>query len=114
MPANSKPTMAKGEMAARWLLREGFYIRDLRLQAGLTQLELAQRVGMNAKQTISQIERGHAHVPPDRSHELARALGVSLYEFSKQLLSTQNPWLAVGLFGDRRLAREIRLAAREG
>ena len=50
-------------------------LRDLRLEAALTQLELAQRAGVS-KTTIVNIEAGRIEPHPPTVRKLAQALGV--------------------------------------
>lgn len=62
--------------------RVGLRIRELRLASGLTQAELAERVGPKiAVESISRIERG-VHVPSlDRIARIVEALGASMDAF---------------------------------
>ena len=50
-------------------------LRDLRLEAGLTQAELARRAGVR-QGTISAIENGHTRPHRSTRTEIARALGL--------------------------------------
>lgn len=70
----------------------GLYIRQLRQSAGLSQLELAQRLHLQYYTFISQIENGAARVPPETLDQFAAALGVAKGEFAKTLLSYYDPW----------------------
>ncbi|MFN4281150.1 MAG: helix-turn-helix domain-containing protein [Alphaproteobacteria bacterium] len=76
----------------------GVYIRELRLAAGLSQLDLAQRLKLQYYTFISQIENGAARVPPESIDEFAAALGVARGEFAKTLLSFYDPWTYRAIF----------------
>lgn len=76
----------------------GAYIRELRLAAGLSQLDLAQRLKLQYYTFISQIENGAARVPPESLDEFAAALGVAKGEFAKTLLSFYDPWTYRAIF----------------
>jgi transcriptional regulator with XRE-family HTH domain len=79
----------------------GLYIRQLRLAAGLSQLDLAQRLKLQYYTFISQIENGAARVPPESLDEFAAALGVASREFAKTLLSFYDPWTYRAIFNDQ-------------
>jgi transcriptional regulator with XRE-family HTH domain len=58
------------------LYREfGGLLRTHRRRAGLTQNQVAERVGL-ARTSITNIERGHQHVPLHQLFRLASAVGV--------------------------------------
>jgi len=65
-------------------------IRSLRQRAGLTQIELAQRIGCS-QSTLSEIETGEVDPKQTRLETIARALDVPIYQ----------------LFADPALEREI-------
>lgn len=58
----------------------GKWLRSCRKQARLTQAELAQALGYDTSQLISNIERGVSLLPSKRLPEFARVLGCSLLE----------------------------------
>jgi transcriptional regulator with XRE-family HTH domain len=67
------PTITVVSLATRW----GRRLREARLSAGLTQLELARRAGAN-QNTISRVEVGE-HRPGDNTKfALAAALGTTV------------------------------------
>ena len=112
MPAASNPTSDRGPVSAIWRLAEGAYIRQLRHENGLTQEELAARVGLNNKQIVCAIEGGKQHVPPERVLAFAPALNVSTRTFCARVLRYSNPWCWGGIYGiDHVLAAELRMAA---
>ena len=58
-------------------LRMGMAIRDARESAGLTQTELAARMGV-AQSALSRIEAGRANMTPEMLTRVATALGAPL------------------------------------
>jgi transcriptional regulator with XRE-family HTH domain len=109
--AATKPTMAREQVALRWRVAQGEYIRELRIASGLTQVDLADAIGVRNKQMVSAIETGRINVPPERIEPLAEALGVNLKTFGRSLLRYQNPWLYAAIWGaDAQLAAELRAA----
>lgn len=69
----------------------GAWLRDLRLAAGLSQRDLANRVGVEYYTFVSQIEAGRGRIPPERYESFASALGVEPRDFVKELLSFYDP-----------------------
>ena len=63
-------------------IERGDYIRNMRKQLGLSQEQLARRVGVS-QVTISEWERGVAY--PSKIRELAEALGVGVEKFASEL-----------------------------
>lgn len=55
-------------------------IKELREQAGMTQAELAKKVGAGAANTICQYENGQRKIAADRLPVFASALGCSIEE----------------------------------
>jgi transcriptional regulator with XRE-family HTH domain len=55
----------------------GLRIREIRNQQGLSQLELAERSGLN-RSYVSGIEQGKRNVSLEVMEKLARALGVEI------------------------------------
>jgi transcriptional regulator with XRE-family HTH domain len=53
----------------------GPLIREMRMQAGLTQQELAERLGLRAYQVVQKWESGKRSVTLSRLVEISRALG---------------------------------------
>lgn len=58
----------------------GNWIRDCRRSARVTQAELAESLGYDSSQLISNIERGVSLLPSRRLPDFARVLGCSLLE----------------------------------
>lgn len=109
--ASINGTQGHGEMTMAWKRAQADYVRNLRLDAGLTQAEVAEALGLRDKQMISAIETGRNNVPPARIVKMADILGVDQQEFAKVLLRYQHPWIYAILFGaDTRLKAEIKAA----
>jgi transcriptional regulator with XRE-family HTH domain len=69
----------------------GNWLRELREKRGLSQRELAARVGAEYYTFISQLETGRGRIPPDRYLIWAHALGVDRREFVRTLMSYYDP-----------------------
>jgi transcriptional regulator with XRE-family HTH domain len=76
----------------------GAWLKELRAQAGLSQIELADRLGLKYYTFISQVENGFGRVPTDTMEAWARALGAEPAGFARQLLSFYDPELHRLLF----------------
>jgi transcriptional regulator with XRE-family HTH domain len=61
----------------------GMRIRELRLDAGLSQAELAE-LAHTTRQGISMIERGRRNPQPRTTRRLAEALGTTVAEIRKR------------------------------
>jgi transcriptional regulator with XRE-family HTH domain len=82
------------------LRREGGrWLKELREHAGLSQRELATRVGAEYYTFISQLETGRGRVPPDRYTQWAEALGVDARDFVRDLMRYYDPLTHNILFG---------------
>ncbi|MGH8525196.1 MAG: helix-turn-helix domain-containing protein [Gammaproteobacteria bacterium] len=77
----------------------GHYLRELREKRGLSQRELAQKVGAEYYTFISQLEHGRGRIPPDRYLLWADALGVNPREFVRELMSYYDPVTYNIIFG---------------
>ena len=77
----------------------GRWLHELREQAGLSQRELAARVGTEYYTFVSQLENGRGRIPPDRLLVWARALNVEPREFVKTLMRYYDPVTFDILFG---------------
>jgi transcriptional regulator with XRE-family HTH domain len=102
----ARPTAERGAFGAEMRRRSGVYLREARIRAGLTQIEIARLVGFPYYTMVSQLEQGRGFVPPERYAAYADALGIDRQEFVKEQLRVQNPWAHAILFGTKReLAR---------
>ena len=70
----------------------------LRAQAGLSQVDLAQALGLRYYTFVSQVENGFGRVPTESLEAWARALGVEPSAFARELLSHYEPELHRLLF----------------
>jgi transcriptional regulator with XRE-family HTH domain len=75
------------------LLRKeaGRWLRELREKRGLSQRELAHKVGAEVYTLISQLEKGRGRIPPDRYLVWAETLGVEPREFVRRLTYYYDP-----------------------
>jgi transcriptional regulator with XRE-family HTH domain len=78
----------------------GFWLRELRERRGLSQRDLAEKVGAEYYTFISQLENGRGRIPPDRYLIWAAALGVEPREFVRTLMSYYDPVTYDIIFGD--------------
>jgi len=65
----------------------GLWLRKLRENCGLSQRQLAAKVGAEYYTIISQLETGRGRIPPDRYLVWASALNVEPLEFVRTLMS---------------------------
>lgn len=83
-------------------------IREARRRAGLTQTELAERVG-TTQSAIARLERGHGHPTLQRLSELVEACGLELQV--RLVPSDDHDWSMVkrnaALDADERVARAL-------
>lgn len=90
---------AKTAPEARQLRKEaGAWLQEMRKKAGLSQIELAERLGLKYYTFISQVENGFGRVPSDSMQAWAEAIRVAPPEFAKHLLSYYDPDLHRLLF----------------
>lgn len=92
-PVRAAATKSLQQEAGRWLKagREG---------AGLTQAELAERVGLRYYTFVSQVENGLGRVPIESQGAWAAAIGLDAPEFARTLLRFYEPELHRLLFGE--------------
>jgi transcriptional regulator with XRE-family HTH domain len=69
----------------------GSWLKELRSRAGLSQIDLAARLGLKYYTFISQVENGFGRVPTESVEAWAIALGVEPSTFARQLLSYYDP-----------------------
>ena len=89
---------ASGSEAKALRLKGGAYVKRLRQASGLTQRELAVKVGLNYYTFISQLENGTGRVPPDLYAAFADAFHVNRKEFVRELLRYYDPFTYKILF----------------
>ena len=92
-PAKAAQTKVLRQQAGRWL-------KTKREAAGLTQAELAERVGLRYYTFVSQVESGLGRLPIETQGAWATALGLDPGDFARTLLRFYEPELFRLLFGD--------------
>jgi transcriptional regulator with XRE-family HTH domain len=80
--------------------RAGAWLKQHRQAAGLSQMDLAQKLGFKYYTFISQVENGFGRVPSESMEGWAAAIGVPAPEFARTLLSFYDPDLYRLLFAD--------------
>ena len=91
----------KGSPSSKERRKEaGRWLKEMRQRAGLSQLDLAQKLGLKYYTFISQVENGFGRVPSDSMEAWAVALGLAPADFVRHLLSYYDPDLYRLLFGD--------------
>ncbi|MFZ6016826.1 MAG: helix-turn-helix domain-containing protein [Nitrospirota bacterium] len=70
-------------------MRFGQRIRKLRMEGGISQQELAKRLGYKTNSYISDVERGNFIPSEGKLKEIAKALGVSFSKIKDFLLESK-------------------------
>ena len=76
----------------------GKWLQEQRRNSGLSQMDLANKIGLKYYTFISQVENGFGRVPSSSMGKWARALGVSPALFARHLLAYYDPELYHVLF----------------
>ena len=85
---------AKAELQPKQLRKQaGNWLKELRSQAGLSQIQLAKMLGLKYYTFISQVENGFGRVPVESMEAWAKALGVNPSHFAKHLIQFYEPEL---------------------
>lgn len=79
----------------------GHWLKRLREDAGLTQMELANRLDVKYYSFISQVENGFSRVPTVKLEPWAQILGVNPAYFARCLISFYEPDLHRVLYGTK-------------
>ena len=96
---NEQPHSAKGPEEAKLRRREaGARLKELRQRAGMSQMQLADRLGYKYYTFIAQVENGHGRVPTDGMEAWSLALGEEPSSFARYLLAFYDPELHRLLF----------------
>lgn len=95
---------ASSETARELRRRGGQFLRQVRIDAGLTQLDIAKAIGTPYVSFISQLERGIGRPPPQSYGPYAEALGLDPVEFTTTMLRYYDPWVWKWLGGSPTLA----------
>ena len=69
----------------------GAWLRELREKRGLSQRDLAEKIGAEYYTFVSQLENGRGRIPPDRYLVWSAALGVEPRDFVRKLMSYYDP-----------------------
>jgi transcriptional regulator with XRE-family HTH domain len=94
---------AKADDQAKLMRKKaGSWLKELRARAGLSQVELAQQLGLKYYTFISQVENGFGRVPIESMEAWARALGTNPSKFAQTLLSFYEPEMHRLLFEVKR------------
>ena len=75
----------------------GDYVKQLRIEAGLTQRQLADILGLQWYSFISQLECGQGRLPPNLYVKTAQALKQDVKTFSLKMLEFYDPWTAAAI-----------------
>lgn len=90
-----------GSDTVQELRREGGrYVRELREAAGLSQRQLAAKVGIEFYTFVSQIENGRGRIPPDSYRTWAETLEIEPCAFVRALMRFYDPVTYTILFND--------------
>jgi transcriptional regulator with XRE-family HTH domain len=74
----------------------------MRKEAGLSQIQLADKLGLKYYTFVSQVENGFARVPSESMKAWAMALGLVPAQFARHLISYYDPELHRLLFEEER------------
>ena len=100
------PQRRSAKLTQRLRQEAGRWLRELREKRGLSQRELARKLGAEYYTFISQVEHGRGRIPADSYMVWARALGVEPREFVQGLMSFYDPvTYDIILGGEARLDR---------
>jgi transcriptional regulator with XRE-family HTH domain len=76
----------------------GVWLKTLRQRAGMSQIQLAERLGYKYYTFLAQVENGHGRVPTEGLEAWALALDEPPSSFARHLLSFYDPELHRLLF----------------
>jgi transcriptional regulator with XRE-family HTH domain len=91
---------AKAAELKRLRREAGRWLKAAREAAGLTQAELATKLGLRYYTFVSQVESGVGRLPVEQQGAWAEALGLDPGEFARTLLRHYEPELNRLLFSD--------------
>lgn len=114
--SNSPEGYVPYDIATEYRRVVGDYVRTCRLNADLTQLEVALAIG-KGNTFVSNFEVGRTSVPPEHYEVLAKLFNLDPVEFAKFLLRWTNPWLYLMIYAttDRKLRAQLgNLGSRNG
>ncbi|MET0877624.1 MAG: helix-turn-helix transcriptional regulator, partial [Tardiphaga sp.] len=97
---SAEARQGKAVPEARLLRKQaGDWLKARRAEAGLSQVDLAARLGLKYYTFISQVENGFSRVPTETMEAWALALGLDPAGFARHLLVYYEPELHRLLFG---------------
>ena len=96
--ASAKSVRTQERDAENSKKQAGRWLRERRQKAGLSQMDLAERLDLKYYTFISQIENGYGRVPSHSMADWARALGIRPRLFARTLLGYYDPPLYQVLF----------------
>lgn len=79
----------------------GRWLKERRESRGLSQRQLAEKVGAEYYTFISQLETGRGRIPPDRYRAWAKALGLRPKSFVQEVLRFYDPITHDVLFSEQ-------------
>ena len=97
----SNPQKLGGDDVKALRIEAGQWLKYLREKRGLSQRQLATKVGIDYYTFISQLETGRGRIPPDRYEAWAKALGISSYDLVYNLMQYYDPVSFKILFSDQ-------------
>jgi len=109
----SNPQRRSDKLTQKLRTEAGRWLRELRENNGLTQREVAERVGAEYYTFVSQLETGRGRIPPDRYLVWADALGVPPREFVLGLMYYYDPVTYQIIFGTGPQSRSKRSIGRK-
>ncbi|WP_211103869.1 helix-turn-helix domain-containing protein [Skermanella pratensis] len=69
----------------------GAWLKQCRLHRGLTQLQVAEAVGLENYTMISMIESGRGRIPPESYRAWAAVMGLTPQEFVREIMKHYDP-----------------------
>ena len=100
--SGAKPQRAVVPEGRQLRKEAGDWLKQRRADAGLSQVALAERLGMKYYTFISQVENGFSRVPTEAMEAWAVQLGLEPDKFAKHLLLYYEPELYRLLFGSEK------------
>jgi transcriptional regulator with XRE-family HTH domain len=103
----SHPQRRSSDVTQKLRRQAGLWLKELREKRGLSQRELAAKVGAEYYTFISQLENGRGRIPPDRYLVWAHALDIDNRTFVRVLMSFYDPVTYGILFDEAERSRSI-------
>lgn len=103
----TNPQRRSDKLTQKLRTEAGRWLRELREKRGLTQREVAQRVGAEYYTFVSQLENGRGRIPPDRYLVWADALAVQPRQFVRGLMYYYDPVTYQIIFGSESRSKKV-------